>query len=53
MKQIRFYLHPLYPSAVRRSYVNLVLFAIDDLFESRYNESLSFNPVSPFKLEFA
>ena len=53
MKQVRFYLQPLYPSAVRRSYVNLVLFAIDDLFESRYNESLSSNPVSPFKLEFS
>ena len=43
----------LYPSAVRRSYVHLILFAIDDLFESRYNVTLSFNPVSPFKLEFA
>lgn len=47
MKQIRFY-----PSAVRRSIVNCILFPIDDLFESRYNESLSLNPVSPFKLEF-
>ena len=42
----------LYPSAVRRSYVHLVLFAIDDLFESRYYESLSLNPVSPFKIDF-
>lgn len=43
----------LYPSAVRRSYVHLILFAIDDLFESRYSESLSNNSVSPFKLDFA
>lgn len=43
----------LFPSAVRRSYVHLILFAIDDLFESRYSESLSLNPVSPFKLDFA
>ena len=53
MKQIRFYHYPLYPSAVRRSIVNFILFAIDDLFESRYNDSHSFNPVSPFKLDFA
>lgn len=53
MKQIRFYHYPLYPSAVRRSIVNCILFALDDLFESRYNESHSLNPVSPFKLDFA
>ena len=53
MKQIRFYHFPLYPSAVRRSIVNCILFAIDDLFESRSFESRSFNPVSPFKLDFA
>lgn len=53
MKQIRFYHYPLYPSAVRRSIVNCILFAIDDLFESRYSESLSLNFVSPFKLDFA
>lgn len=53
MKQIRFYHYPLYPSAVRRSIVNCILFAIDYLFESRYYESLSSNPVSPFKLEFS
>lgn len=48
MKQIIFY-----PSAVSRSIVHCILFAIDDLFESRYNESLSFNTVSPFKIDFA
>ena len=43
----------LYPSAVRRSYVHLILFAIDDLFESRLLASMQHNPVSPLKLEFA
>ena len=53
MKQIRFYLYPSYLSVVRRTYVRFVLFAIDDLFESRLLASMSYNPVTPLKLEFS
>ena len=42
----------LYPSAVRRYLVYQILFAIDDLFESRLS-SMQHNPVSPLKSEFS
>ena len=53
MKDIRFYLYPSYSSVVRRTYLRFVLLALDDLYQSRLLASMSYNPVTPLKLEFS
>ena len=51
---MRFYQpYTFYPIFIRRFLVHRLLFAIDDLFESRLLASMQHNPVSPLKLEFS
>ena len=49
MKQIRFYLYPLYPRAYRCVLVNRILFSIDSLYLLRENTDRLFRG-EPFKL---
>lgn len=49
MKQIRFYLYPLYPRAYRCVLVNRILFSIDSLYQLRENTDRLFRG-EPFKL---